>query len=266
MSVFDYKNYKGYLNNVLSPTGSSRGLRSKLAQFLNCQTGYISQVLGGHHDFTLEHCHKISKFLSHTKEEGHFFMLLVQKDRSGTGDLREYYIEQLQEILQEREKIKNRIQVDQTLSEKDYNTYYGNWYFAAIHILTSIPGFQTKQAIMDKLKLNSQVVSDVLSFLLTKGLVIEESGGYKIGTTRLHLQNDSSMILKHHANWRLEAIKSLDKQDKKDLHYSGVVSLSKEDVGKIKEVLLKSIENIEEVLGPSPEEELCSINIDLFSY
>ena len=49
------------------------------------------------------------------------------------------------------------------------------------------------------------------------------------------------------------------------MHYSSVVALSRKDAEKIKEVMLKSLEDIEVILRPSPEEEIYSVSMDFFT-
>jgi hypothetical protein len=79
------------------------------------------------------------------------------------------------------------------------------------------------------------------------------------------LGNDSKNILKHHTNWRLQAAESLDREELKDLHYSGVVSLSAADATKVKNIFLESIKASQSVIKDSKEEELCAVIIDFFS-
>ena len=265
MIVFDFKNYKNYLKKILDTKGDARGSRSKLAKVLGCQTGFISQVLNGETHFSLEHCAGISKYLGHDEEEKHFFMLLCQLDKAGSVDLKEYYLTQIRKIQNERKEIKNRIKVTDQLAEVDYITYYGQWYYAAIHVLVSISSFQTKESISKRLNLNIDTTAQALKFLLEKGLIIENSGKYSIGQSRIHLDRKSPLISKHHTNWKIEAIKSLDKHNLSDMHYSSVVALSRKDAEKIKEVMLKSLEDIEVILRPSPEEEIYSVSMDFFT-
>lgn len=264
MMLYDFKNYKDYLKSVFTTKGQGRGIRSKVAECLRCQTGFISQVLNGKSHFSFEHCIKISSFLNHNKDEKHFFMLLVQKDRAGTDDLKDYFLCQINDILKKREEIKSRIKVDGKLNEHDYFQYYRFWYYAAIHVLISIPQYQSKEAICKKLNLSTETVTTALEFLVDRGLAIEKVGKYSIGKSRVHLPRESPIIFNHHTNWRLEAIKSFDDNRIDNLHYSAVISISKADAKKIKKLLIDAIEKVEPILIPSPEEEIHSICVDFF--
>ena len=59
-------------------------------------------------------------------------------------------------------------------------------------------------------------------------------------------------------------MRSLEQQNDSDLHYSSVVSISHDDVLKIKADLIKQIENTKAVVKASPEEELCCFALDFF--
>ena len=262
--VFNYETYKDFLKDRLQTTGESRGIRSRLARHLNCQTSFISQALRETGNFSLEHLISIGEFLNLSEDERHFFMLLAQKDKAGSQELRRYYEKQISEIREKRSQVKERIKVEKGLSEKDHQTYYSQWYYSAVHIAVAIEGLQTKEAIIARLGLGPKVVSEVFVFLTEKGLVEEDQGFYKIGKARIHLDKNSPMIYKHHTNWRLQAIRALERQSPDDLHYSSILAISRDDALKIRDILLQALENIEPVVAPSKEEDLFSLCMDLF--
>ena len=266
MEIFSFNSYKEYLNQYLAGPAQGRGSKSRLAQALNCQSGFITQVLSGHTHFSLEHGLKINSYCEHPEEAAHFFLLLLQKERSGNAALEKYFQKQIQEILDKRKQIHQRINVNSEISEKEYARYYSQWHYAAVHILTAIPEFRTKAAIARKLGLGEKLCGEILTFLCELGLVSQSAKGFEIGTARIHLQQKSPLLSRHHVNWRLEAMKALDRNRDDDLHYSAVFALSKVDIDKIRETLLQAIRNAEVILKKSGEEELIGVAIDLFQY
>lgn len=265
MSIFNFVSYKKYMKELLDTTGEKRGARTRLAKFLNCQTGYISQVISGATHFSLEHSVKINDFLEHDRDESHFFMLLVHYERAGSSELQKYYKHQIKEIIESRSQVKSRINEDGVLSEEDHMEYYSQWYYSAIHVLVSIKDFQTKDKIKERLKIDGQSLNRVLMFLENKGLIKSKGGIYNIGPSRIHLSKNSPIISKHHGNWRVEALKSLEKDTvESNLHYSSVMTLSQEDALKIKNILLSTIENVEPILMASAEKEIYSMCLDFF--
>lgn len=262
-SLFEYIDYKAYLINRLDHDPKGRGSRSAFAKAIHCQTAYVSNVLRGHQHFTPEQGEEINHYLAHNEFEADYFSLLLAYARAGTPRLRARIQEQLDKIKEGRFVISKRIEPTSVLSRENQLVYYSEWYYSAIHTLTSISHFNSVVKIADGLRLNSKLVSNVLEFLLQTGLVQKSANGFKIGTTRLHVGNESPLISKHHANWRLIALQSLQNKND-DLHYSSVVTLSFEDVDKIKEILLKTIKDVKAIIRDSKEETQHSLCFDFF--
>lgn len=68
-----------------------------------------------------------------------------------------------------------------------------------------------------------------------------------------------------HGNWRTQALESLDREQLADLHYSGVLSLSRADITRMKNLFLEAIKDSQEIVRASGEEELCVVGLDFFS-
>ena len=263
-SIFDFTEYRAYLAEVLKPSGASRGMRARLATHLGCQSAFVSQVLHGKAELSLEHALLTSQFLGHSEHESHFFMLMVQMNRAGHTQLRDYYHKQIKVILRGRQQVRERIQVHQALGSEYQNRYYSSWIYSAVHIMLSVPQYQSKEALAAQLHLPMEVVSETLDFLLECGLVEKKGHRYQIGTRRIHLSSGSELLPKHHINWRMQAIKSLDFSRVEDLHYSSVISLSRADAKKIGEMILSLLEKTEPILVASPEEEVYGFTVDYF--
>jgi uncharacterized protein (TIGR02147 family) len=265
--IFDHRDYKKYLNSALSTEGANRGSRSRLAAKLRCQTAFISHVLNGNSHFSLEHAVVISQFLDHTPEESRYFILLVSLGRAGTKALEEHFEAQIAEIQRKRTQIKERISTDRSLSAEAQMRYYSAWYYSAIHVATSIPKCQTRDALAVALGLAPALVTECLEFLIEHSLVIIEKGRYVIGPVRMHLGADSPLITKQHTNWRLQSLQSLERPisaTAADLHYSGVVTLSHQDAKRVRDILLKAVDETEQVFRPSPEEAVYAVGMDWF--
>lgn len=264
-TIYDYLNYKEFLNQKISSMPQKgRGIRLKLAQALSCQTAYISQVLNRETNFSLEQAVKVSQFFEFNKEESRFFLLLVQLERAGSHDLVVFLKNEIQDILTKRAEIETRVNITDSLDERNQHIYYSVWYYAAIHILLSIPEFQTPKKISEHLRLSLKKVYEVIDFLCETGLAKREGDRYFIGQTRIHLGKNTIQIRRHHTNWRNQAITSIDKNSPDDLHYSSVISMGKKDTVAIKEIMMKAIEECREVIRVSPEEQLQVMTIDFF--
>lgn len=264
-SLFDFSNYKAYLRWRIGEKSHRKGLKSSLAKAIHCHPGFVSQVLNNDLHFNLEQATLLNEFLSHTKEESHFFLLLLQKEKAGHFKLKNYFAAQIEEVLAQRLILTQRLGSQNTMTEANRSIYYSSWQYAAIHIALTIPELQKANALAEYFAMPLRKVNEVLEFLLSanmarrvKDRVVSESSLTRIGNT-------SHNIIQHHANWRLQAVESLQREDILDLHYSAIVSLSEEDVRKIKETILDQIKNNVNRIRSSQEEKLYAYTIDFFS-
>lgn len=264
-SLFDYKDYKTYIKERIidSPT-KGRGIKLKIAEHLSCQTSFISQVLNGLPNFSLEQGIKLNTFFDHTKEEARYFILLLHCERAGSAELIAFLKEEMKEIVDKRSDLKNRIDIKNSLKKVDQQVYYSSWLYACIHMMVAIPDFQTIPAMTKHLNLPREKVMEVITFLEETGLIQKVGARYEIGVTKIHLSKDSPQIQRHHTNWRMQAINAIDLNQAANLHYSTVVTMSKADIPHVKEILIKSIEECRKVIRDSKEEEVQSICIDFF--
>ncbi len=68
----------------------------------------------------------------------------------------------------------------------------------------------------------------------------------------------------HHSNWRKKALENVKVPAGVKIHYTSPMTLSKTDAEKIQAMLHKAIEEIGNVVDPSPAEQLMCLNIDWF--
>ena len=265
-TLFDYLDYKQYLSDFIrEKPGKGHGFRTVIAEAVGCRVAFISQVLNQEAHFSLEQAENVNVLLGHTPEESDYFLLIVSFERAGSQRLRERLKRQIERAREKRQILKERVDIKQTLSIQDQAVYYSHWYYAVIHMLLTISQFQTRETIASYVGLPLERVADVLEFFVKRGLAKIEGGRYKPGESRLFLGHDSPNINKHHTNWRLQAMQSLDRNLKSDLHFSGIVSLAVADVVKVKEELIKGVESARAVVRNSPnEEEVHCICVDFF--
>ncbi len=262
--VFDYKNYRDYLRDTLGKPGQRTGMRLKACRALGCHTTYLSQVLSERAHLSLEHAESLNKFLNHTNDESEFFVFLVLRDRAGTKALQERFNQKLQEILTRRNVIKGRLKGMAELSPEDQNRFYSSWIYTALHVLVSIKEFQTAEKLATATGLSLPALLEALDFLKRIGVITKKEGRYIHGTQLLHLGSDSAQIAKHHTNWRFHTIQSLATARPDDLHYSAVFSLSKEVAQKVRENILKTLQENIGLVRDAVEEEAHVYTFDFY--
>ena len=117
-----------------------------------------------------------------------------------------------------------------------------------------------------RLKTNPQKVQKIIQFLIDHNLIININGKIQIGPQKTHLENNSPWISKHHHNWRIKAMESMQNDSEQNLFYSAPMSLSKDVALKIRQQLPEFIKQIVEQVGPSKSEVVRCLNIDWFEY
>lgn len=265
-TVFDFTDYKSFLGHTEDARKSyERGFRTKLAEFIGCQSGYISHVLNGSAHFSLEQTLRVAKFLELPASEQKYLLLLVELARAGTKELKEHFEFELKTLRETHLNIKERVGDAQSLSEKNQAIYYSSWHYLAVHVLVSLDGYDNSKSIADALKIPEDLVGKILLFLIQNGIVVESKGTLKPGLTQVHLNRESPLIRQHHTNWRIAAIQSLVNDIKTDIHYSTVSTLSRADAEKLRAEMVSLIEKYVATVAPSKEETMVGFNLDFYS-
>ncbi len=266
IDLFQYNDYKEFLNDKLDELDNGgRGSRSALSRSIGCHTAYTAQVLRGEAQFSNEQAEGINDFLGHTDEQGDYFLLLVQLGKAGSIKLQNRLLRQIQQSQKSRVTLKNRLKIESHLSEHAQSTYYSSWVYGAVHAAVSLKDCRTPDRIANRLGLSTKQCADILDFLLTSGILDEgPHNDFIIGKKQIHLGSDSPMISRHHINWRLKAMQSIERDATEGLHYTSVVSLSKSDFEMIKEILIQTIQKVKPIIKDSAEEELASFALDFF--
>jgi uncharacterized protein (TIGR02147 family) len=140
--IFEYKDYKSYVNAyILSQTHGGRGIRLALAKAMSSPVSHISQILNGKSQLSMEQAECVNEFFGHTQDEAQFFLLLVQYGRAKTQNLRKRMQGQIQQILEKRFILKDRLGIKQVLSKDHQTEFYSSWVYGAIHVMLTIARF-----------------------------------------------------------------------------------------------------------------------------
>jgi uncharacterized protein (TIGR02147 family) len=260
--VFEFHDYKRFLESAL--TEAKRGSRSRLAQALQCQPGYVSQILSGAAHLSPEQAEAANQFFGHNEDQSEFLLLLVLHARAGSVQLRNTFARQIERARERHLNLKTRFKVPNAVSAQAQSTFYSHWIYAAVLTAITVPALQTLPSLAEHFHLSKKKITQVLEFLVSNGLATEEKGRFQPGTLRTHLGKDSPLLSKHHINWRMQAIRSLDAEANDDLHYSSVFSASAEDLEQIRVKIVALLSELKETIRISKEEEVHSLCLDLF--
>lgn len=234
-----------------------------MAIHLGINSVVMSQVFRGDRDLSLEQALGVATFIGFTEMERDFFLLLVQKDRAGTHELKVVFEKQLQALHTAAQSLKNRVK-HQKFTDEDKATFYSQWYYSAIRLGVSIPELNSTSAIAEHLNLDRPLVAKVIEFLLKHKLIVEKGDNLEMGPQVTHVGHDSPFVNRHHSNWRLKSLQGMERITDADLYYTGPMALSQEAATSIRKQLIELVEKTTKLASNSDSEVLRCLNIDWF--
>lgn len=265
-SVYVYTDYKKFIEDTIEKQPNEGwGVKSQLAKALKCETSFISQVLNGDSNFSLEQGFQVAQFFKLDDEEAEFFLLLVNLARAGNVTLQNFYQKRISLIRNVRLSVTEKFRTKASLTKEEEAKYFSSWIYAAVHAAMSISKLQNVDTLSSYLGVRKDIVDEALKFLVASQLLKKTEKSYELGVIKLHLGKESAMVSKHHGNWRVRALRALETAaDDKQLHYSSVVTISESDIAVIQESLLEGIARVKEKISASQPERLYSLNFDFF--
>lgn len=267
MLVYDTDKVTLYLRSRLEAReGKRRGIKSQFARAIGCDGAYVTRILEGSALLSLEQGMRANAFLVHTPDEAEFFLAQISFARAGSKELKAYFSKRMESLRETHRTLSRRIKNTESFPEVTQATYYSLWAYAAIDIATSLPSLQTVEALSRYFRIPAPTIASALSFLRECG-VVEQRGEKWVNTQKqVYLASDSPHIRKHHLNWRLKAMQAIESLPSgRNLHYSSVISISKQDLEKLKEHFIQSVGRARELVKASTEDEiLAAYNVDCF--
>lgn len=265
ISVFNYSDYRKFLGDYFSSMPKAGyGQSRRLAEALNVHTTLVSHVMKGKKAFSLEQAIGTCEFMALSEAETEFFLLLVQAERAGTPALKKHLARQMEKLRAHSKELVNRLSSKRRLTEEDRAIFYSDWAYSAIRQLIAIKGYQRIEEIAEYFRLPRRRTKEIIDFLLRVQLCAEDKVGLKVGPATTHLESSSPWVRSHHVNWRQKSVESLNREDASKLHYTAPMTLSRTDAELIREMIVKFLESIDQVVEPSVSEGLYCLNIDWF--
>lgn len=265
--LVDEKNYLGILKRFLEMNSGLRGYRSQLAKAMGCQPAYLSHVLAGSAELTLEHGLAAAQFWGLDNLEKEYLIARLSCDRSGTAELKKFFQKQLDELkerIQKRAKTQVSIET-QAVSKDQVAKYYFDWITSAVHMILTCPGPHDFRNISKRLHLEETKVIRAIQILKEIGLVKEKNGQLELTEKMIHANDASDFSHLHHRNWRSQAIRKFESGvDKPDFQFTGVVSLNAQTFMEIRNLLQKQIHEVREKVRSSDEDRIACLNMDWF--
>lgn len=241
-----------------------RGDLSRAAESLHCQVSFLSRVMNSEIHLTPDHAFSLVRFWKLDDEEAKLFRLLVDWERASDPEYRSYLSAQIAASKKNHESLHRRVEKETFPVDHQEALYFSSWHWSAIHFLVAVPKYHSARSISERLHLPEALVSHCLDQLERSGLVAKRRGRWEYASGQFHLPKHSPFVASYHHNWRGRAV--LDAQDpgNEGIHYTSVLTLSEEDLSRLKEMMLQFISESNQLARPSAPEECVAITCDLF--
>ena len=268
MRIFSFDQYQDFITQWISAKPNhGRGELQKMATHAQMHSSTLSQVLKRTRDFSPEQAVSICEYLSFDDLETRYFLLLVQREKAGTKALKTIIEKQLTEIRHHGLDLARVLVPDSQLSEEQKAVYYSSWIYSATRILNSIQGYQTVEALSERLSIPMPQLKKVVRFLLQTGLCKESGSEIHPGPNYYtHLEADSPFVSRHHANWRVKAMERHPILSKMELSYTSPISIAKKDAEKVHVLAAEFIEKVQKLRKTSSCEVSYCLNVDWFQF
>ncbi|WP_413557872.1 TIGR02147 family protein [Bdellovibrio sp. HCB209] len=266
LQIWQFSNYRDYLKAFIQyqPNGG-RGQASKISSALGIHTTLFSQILNGHRDLTLEQGALFCDFDGMNESEADLFLNMVSLERAGNESLRKRLKKQIEEQKATFSEVRKRIgSVNKKLTTYDQSVFYSSWKYSAIRMLASLEKVPDLNEMAQMLDLTRQRLTEMVDFMLEKGLLVEEKGRVRIGAAKTHVDAKSQWATRHHTNWRTRNLTRLEVIADHEICFTVPFSCTKEDYKKIREIFLQAIEDASKIVGNSDGEETHVLCMDLF--
>ncbi len=264
-SIFNYNNYRNFLRDWLKHQPKrGRGILTVWSNILRIETSVMSQILSGKRELTPEQALELQLYIGLGELESEYFNTIVQIERASTQKLKNHLKNKQEKLKSESLQLSKRLTRELVMSDEQKSIFYSSWIYSAIRLSSSLKGPQNIDSICKRLSVEREKVTEILNFLVSTGLVIEDLGLYKMGPQRTHLEKTSPFIVKHHTNWRLKALQRSENLTDEELMFSGPLSISKKDFKHIRDEIVSLISKVSETVKNTDAEELAVFEVDLF--
>ncbi|MBL7557214.1 MAG: TIGR02147 family protein [Bdellovibrionaceae bacterium] len=265
INVFLFTDYKQFLKSYIDGRKNSRGLSKKMADAAQCQPSYLSQALHSKVQLTPDQAMGIAQFIQMDPDEREYFLILVDWARAHRPELKKLLHDKIKGIQNQQSDLSKKLQRPPPKNMEHLVKYYSSWVYAYVHVLTSIPEYQSVDAISKKIFMTIDETFQVLSFLESVSLVRREGTRWVYTSVELHVDAKSPLIANHHNNWRSESVKDSQFHDQENsVHFTGVYSVSKSDFPVLKELILATIKSLNSQALASGTEDLIVFCCDYF--
>lgn len=263
MNLFDFEDYRAFIQHQIQGNKGIRGYRSRLADAAGCRLSHLSQVLSGSVQLTPDQAAGLCVFWGFEPQRTDYFLALVHLARAGSPSLKAVLQRQIREAQERHREAIGRVAGAVALPIEQAALYHSTWHRSAVHALVSLESCRTASALAKRLRLSVDETLIFLTDLERMGLVGRKGELWHSTGVNTIIPAASPISNNKHSNWRLVAIERLSRRAPQDLHYTGVITLSKQDLAKVRRMSVEFLNQVIQTVETSVDEECVCLTLDL---
>jgi len=262
-SVYEFDSYKTIMGYFLTGEGQ-RGQLSRASELLKCQPSFLSRAITREIHITPDQAFMLTQFWQLNDNESTYFQNLVEWERASDPTYKNHLLNKIKELKKNHESLQNRTKKNDFELNEQQSIYFSSWIWSAIHFLVCIPEYQTVAKISSRLGLSEELILYYLEHLSKFGFIVKHGKKWEYQKGQFHLPKHSPFVSMYHQNWRTRSTIDSQNPHSDGLHYTSVLTLSKSDYSRLKELVLKFVSESDAIAKPSPSEEVVALTFDLF--
>ena len=240
-----------------------RGWMGKLAAHLKVQPSFVSQVMTGGKNFSLEQGLRICRYLGLKEAETDYYVCLLNKERAGSKELESYYDRHAKLLQKSVTEIKSRIPHQFQIENEAKSIFYSDWTYSAVRLLARIDGRDLIPKLSERIGVSPARIGVILEFLIENKLLMSQGGQIIPGPASTHIERESEYAKLHHRNWRQRVGSRLSDLNPRELVFTSPMTLSYDDFDWVRQQLLELIGRITVKVSTSRDEAFACLNCDL---
>lgn len=267
MKYFAFSNYVDFLRERINDNSSIRGYQTKLAKAAGCSPSFLTHVLNGRSDLNLEQAAALCEYWELGSIGTDFFLALVNFARSNTDALKKKFLRDIARLRYESAfamTLRPYSGSSVVSSPEAALAYLGSWSHQVLHAAIGVKELRTAEALSRRFNLPIQEINFILSQLVDMNLA-RYSGGEWIHADNLAGTDVNPGLLRmHHWTLRQQANLRVGAFTRGATHLTGVLTIAKEDVFRMKEMVDDLAAKQMEIARKSKEEAVVAFCYDFF--
>jgi uncharacterized protein (TIGR02147 family) len=266
MTILDFEEYRDFIRYRLRGLPlRGRGEMSNIAKSLRMNATWLSQIMSGSRQFTVDQALELGALWQLSSTEIEYFILLVQLERSATHKAKLFFRKKIDTLKTENSKLQNQVPHERQFDEKEKAIFYSSWLYSAIHLYTSTKkDGVTIEEILSHFEIHRVRAINILTFLVQSELCFKNENRYSPTTLSTFVDRESPHFLKHHSNWRIRAIEKAERLSDEEVMFTAPVSIAREDFPSVQKELVRCIKTISGIVKDSNADSVAALNIDWF--